>query len=100
MGKGYTVLSERRGRGAEEEAMNRSHGAEWATPSRARAARRAIRRIGTVSLVFAWAILAPVAQAAEQKLTASDGAAGDQFGFSVAISGNTSIVGARGGRKR
>ena len=29
-----------------------------------------------------------------QKLTASDGAAGDQFGDSVAISGNTAIVGA------
>ncbi|MEE2674286.1 MAG: FG-GAP repeat protein [Myxococcota bacterium] len=30
----------------------------------------------------------------EQKLTASDGAAGDLFGFSVAISGDTIIVGA------
>ncbi|MHC4240276.1 MAG: FG-GAP repeat protein, partial [Planctomycetota bacterium] len=30
----------------------------------------------------------------ESKLTASDAAAGDQFGISVAISGNTAIVGA------
>jgi len=29
-----------------------------------------------------------------QKLTASDGAAGDQFGFSVAVSGATIVVGA------
>ncbi|MEX2214306.1 MAG: PQQ-binding-like beta-propeller repeat protein [Phycisphaeraceae bacterium] len=32
----------------------------------------------------------------ETKLTASDAAAGDQFGFSVAVSGNTAIVGAFG----
>ncbi|MBS1796079.1 MAG: FG-GAP repeat protein, partial [Acidobacteria bacterium] len=31
----------------------------------------------------------------QQKLTAADGAAGDQFGWSVAISGNIIIVGAR-----
>jgi hypothetical protein len=30
----------------------------------------------------------------KQKLTASDGAAGDQFGFSVSVSGNVAIVGA------
>lgn len=30
----------------------------------------------------------------EQKLLPSDGAAGDQFGFSVAISGETIVVGA------
>ncbi len=30
----------------------------------------------------------------QQKLTASDGAAGDSFGFSVAISGDTAVVGA------
>ncbi len=30
----------------------------------------------------------------QQKLTASDGAGGDEFGFSVAISGDTAIVGA------
>ena len=29
------------------------------------------------------------------KLTASDGAAGDLFGYSVSISGNTVVVGAR-----
>jgi hypothetical protein len=28
------------------------------------------------------------------KLTASDGAAGDNFGFSVALSGNTAVAGA------
>src|SRR5262249_31949093 len=32
----------------------------------------------------------------QQKLTASDGAAGDQFGSSVAISGDTAVVGAAG----
>ena len=30
----------------------------------------------------------------QQKLTASDGAAGDRFGYSVAISGETVVVGA------
>ena len=30
----------------------------------------------------------------QQKLTASDGAADDQFGYSVAISGDTAVVGA------
>ena len=32
----------------------------------------------------------------QQKLTASDGAVGDQFGKSVSISGDTAIIGARG----
>ncbi len=32
----------------------------------------------------------------QQKLSASDGAAGDEFGYSVAISGETVVVGARG----
>ena len=32
----------------------------------------------------------------EQKLTASDGAAEDYFGISVAISGDTALVGAAG----
>jgi len=31
----------------------------------------------------------------QAKLTASDGAAGDQFGFSVSVSGDTALVGAR-----
>lgn len=39
------------------------------------------------------AMLLPAAQAAEQKLTASDGAANDFFGGSVAISGDTIVVG-------
>ena len=30
----------------------------------------------------------------QAELTASDGAAGDQFGFSVSVSGNTAVVGA------
>ena len=34
--------------------------------------------------------------AIESKLTASDSAAGDNFGYSVALSGDTAIVGARG----
>ena len=29
----------------------------------------------------------------DAKLTASDGAAGDQFGFSVAVSGSTAVIG-------
>jgi hypothetical protein len=32
----------------------------------------------------------------QQKLTATDGAAGDQFGYSVALSGETAVVGAYG----
>lgn len=32
----------------------------------------------------------------EQKLTASDGASGDEFGFSVALDGNTALIGAWG----
>ncbi|MHC4272933.1 MAG: FG-GAP repeat protein, partial [Planctomycetota bacterium] len=32
----------------------------------------------------------------ETKLTASDGAAGDEFGFAVAVSGDVVVVGARG----
>ncbi|NOT00491.1 MAG: hypothetical protein HOP29_07675 [Phycisphaerales bacterium] len=32
----------------------------------------------------------------QQKLAASDAAAGDEFGYSVSVSGNTAIVGARG----
>ncbi|NOQ79548.1 MAG: hypothetical protein GQ546_09130, partial [Gammaproteobacteria bacterium] len=34
--------------------------------------------------------------ATETKLTASDGTAGDNFGYSVALNGETAIVGARG----
>jgi hypothetical protein len=49
-----------------------------------------------MALVFAWAMAGLVAEAAQQKLTAFDGAANDQFGFAVAISGDSSIVGARG----
>jgi hypothetical protein len=30
----------------------------------------------------------------QQELTASDGARGDEFGYSVAVSGNTAIIGA------
>ena len=39
------------------------------------------------------AISAVIGQDQSAKLTASDGAAGDQFGFSVSISGNTVVVG-------
>jgi hypothetical protein len=36
-----------------------------------------------------------LATAAEVKLTAGDAASGDEFGFSVAMSGDTIVVGAR-----
>ena len=38
--------------------------------------------------------VSPTAFAQETKLTASDGAADDQFGYSVAIAGDTIVVGA------
>jgi hypothetical protein len=62
------------------------------------AARRPGSRLwAAVALAVAVAaMLSPVAQAAEQKLTAGDGAAFDLFGKSVAISGDTAIVGAHG----
>jgi FG-GAP repeat/Thrombospondin type 3 repeat len=47
-----------------------------------------------LAMLVAGAMLAPAAQAAEQKLTASDGGAGDSFGISVAIDGDTMVVGA------
>ena len=34
----------------------------------------------------------------QQELTASDGAAGDEFGYSVAVSGGTAVIGAPGSR--
>jgi hypothetical protein len=54
-------------------------GASWA----------AVTLAATLATLFA-----PIAQAAEQKLTASDGAAADHFGRSVAVSGDTMVVGA------
>ena len=45
--------------------------------------------------VLLLAALAANVHAAEVKLTASDGAAGDLFGYSVAISGDYAVVGAR-----
>ncbi len=50
--------------------------------------------IAVVAAIVAAAMLAGVARAAEQKLTASDGAAVDLLGWSVAISGDTMVVGA------
>ena len=48
--------------------------------------------------VMVMALLLPLAPASafstETKLTASDGAVNDEFGFSVSISGNTAVVGA------
>ncbi len=35
----------------------------------------------------------------QAKLTASDAAAGDQFGYSVSVSGDTAVVGAYAGRR-
>ena len=43
----------------------------------------------------ALALLAPLVSAQEIKLLPNDGANGDEFGYSVAVSGNTVIVGAR-----
>jgi hypothetical protein len=48
---------------------------------------------GAVALLFALALAAP-ATAVEQKLTASDGAESDQLGRSVAIDGDTLVLGA------
>ncbi len=45
-------------------------------------------------LTLSFALLSPLVSAQETKLLASDGDAGDEFGISVAISGNTAIVGA------
>ena len=42
----------------------------------------------------ALALLCPLVSGQGSKLLASDGAEGDKFGFSVAISGGTAIVGA------
>jgi FG-GAP repeat protein/thrombospondin type 3 repeat protein len=50
--------------------------------------------IAVVVAVVTAAIFTGVAKAAEQKLTASDGAALDRFGESVAIDGDTMVVGA------
>ena len=53
-----------------------------------------------VSAVFAVLLIAALAanvHATEVKLTASDGAADDYFGWSVAISGDYAVVGAGGG---
>jgi len=55
----------------------------------------AILLIGLASLAFSQAIIAKVPTWNEQsKLTASDDAAGDMFGVSVAISGDTMVAGA------
>jgi hypothetical protein len=47
---------------------------------------------GAVALLFVLALAAP-ATAVEQKLTASDGAESDQLGRSVAIDGDTLVLG-------
>ena len=50
----------------------------------------------TASRVLAsFLFILPLASAQEIKLTASDGATGDSFGWSVGISGNTAIVATR-----
>jgi hypothetical protein len=46
-------------------------------------------------LVLGLALAAPAA-ALEQRLTAADGAAGDELGWSVAVAGDTAVVGAPG----
>ena len=60
---------------------------------------RSMRRsAGLLALLVGFALLsAPPSRAVTQaKLLASDGAAGDRFGSSVAISGDTVVIGARG----
>ncbi len=47
-----------------------------------------------LSLAFAILLVPSIATAQEIKLTASDGATGDRFGMSVAMSGDVAIVGA------
>jgi hypothetical protein len=42
----------------------------------------------------AWLVLTPLLWTQTQELTASDGTVSDEFGFSVAVSGNTAVVGA------
>jgi hypothetical protein len=49
----------------------------------------ALRALALASLIFAAGV-----QAGEQKITAGDGAALDQFGYSVGISGDTLVAGA------
>ena len=48
-------------------------------------------------LILSLALLSPLNWMEEFKLLPSDGSSGDLFGYSVAISGNTAIVGARHG---
>lgn len=55
---------------------------------------RKVRIGASVASVLAALVLAPGAAALQQQLTASDGAADDFFGTSVAIEGNTAVVGA------
>ena len=59
-----------------------------------------MRRLGICALTASWLLVLSstslLADFEEAKLTASDGAAGDRFGFSVAVSGDTAVVGAYG----
>ena len=48
------------------------------------------------SIIFTLVAVASVNATQAQKLTAFDGAAGDQFGFSVALDGSTALIGALG----
>lgn len=52
---------------------------------------RVLALVGSLALFL---VLAAPAAALEQKLTAADGAASDGFGGSVAIEGDTAVVGA------
>ena len=62
---------------------------------RIRQRRKGIARALGAGLALVLALAAPAA-ALEQKLIATDGAAGDQFGGSVAVDGDTAVVGAVG----
>jgi uncharacterized protein (TIGR03437 family) len=56
--------------------------------------RRLVRAIALVVPLAALAAAANPAWIEQQELTASDGVPGDQFGWSVSVSGNTAVVGA------
>ena len=57
----------------------------------------ALRMAIILLLVLAFATATHAQFAFERKLTASDASSDDHFGLAVGISGNTAVVGARGG---
>ena len=68
--------------------MTARTGAPWASSAR-------LLVVGALALMFALAVASPAA-ALDQKLTAADGAAGATLGLSVAVDGDTLVLGAPG----